>query len=249
MNSLEKPLIKIFQVFHKTFPYNEKCNWISPIGVNGFKSPGFLSDDTEFNIAELNPHYCELTTLYWIWKNTKSNYVGIYHYRRYFNFIKIDTILPLIKIEASSQGIDYLTNIEQYNNLSELLSFTDVIVPEKIPLLPSIKQQYLNCVEHDPWNVFTKTIKELYPESKNLIDFFDVNSRASMFNMFVMKRPLFDKYCYELFTIINSVYKRIGSPYNEYNNRYPGFLAERFLEIWLMLNKIYSIERPVVHLE
>ena len=44
-------------------------------------------DDTGDNISEKNPGYCELTGMYWAWKNLKGvDYIGLCHYRRYFDF-------------------------------------------------------------------------------------------------------------------------------------------------------------------
>ena len=83
--------IEIYQTFHRPFPYKKQCEWIKPVGVGGYSEPGFLTDNTGDNIANLNPYYSEFTTMYWVWKNRQlPDVVGFYHYRRYLHIDQYD---------------------------------------------------------------------------------------------------------------------------------------------------------------
>lgn len=37
---------------------------------------GYIGDNTGDNISLRNSNYCELTGLYWAWKNLKCDYIG-----------------------------------------------------------------------------------------------------------------------------------------------------------------------------
>ena len=46
-----------------------------------------IKDNVGDNISDRNPYYCEMTGVYWVWKNDKSSdYLGSCHYRRVFDF-------------------------------------------------------------------------------------------------------------------------------------------------------------------
>jgi Domain of unknown function (DUF4422) len=241
--------IKIFQSFHKDYPRNQSCAWITPIGVSGYLEEGLTSDCTGENISSLNAAYCELTTQFYAWKNTQSNFVGFFHYRRYLNFQVdnsiYDSVIPGQKwYEPTSEIIEYLTSQDQYKSLQNLLEHYDVITPNKYIMAPNIRDQYyINTTNHEPWVEFMDQMERIY---KNSSSYFTTMARAPICNMFVMKRDLFNAYCSDLFPVIDKVYKKLGQPYDQQNNRYPGFLAERFLGFWLATNKISYAEVPLI---
>ena len=77
--------IKILVVTHKDYwmPNNEIYLPIL-VGNNKVKN-NYLRDNTGDNISKKNKNYCELTALYWAWKNLDNKYIGLCHYRRYFS--------------------------------------------------------------------------------------------------------------------------------------------------------------------
>ena len=79
--------IKILIAAHKEWKVPEISEFYLPIlvGAKGKNDiEGFIRDDEKVNISDKNPYYCELTGLFWAWKNLDSDYMGLSHYRRYF---------------------------------------------------------------------------------------------------------------------------------------------------------------------
>ncbi|EMF0416486.1 DUF4422 domain-containing protein, partial [Enterococcus faecium] len=79
--------IKIMVVTHKESPMPENQELYVPtlVGPNKDKLKYkifFRDDQGEDNITERNPNFCELTALYWAWKNLDADYIGLVHYRR-----------------------------------------------------------------------------------------------------------------------------------------------------------------------
>ena len=78
--------IEIYVAAHKpiecTLP--EHCKLIQVNAKANGEWPGCLHDsDGHDNISSKNPNYCELTALYSMWKNSKADINGLFHYRRF----------------------------------------------------------------------------------------------------------------------------------------------------------------------
>ena len=71
----------VYVITHKPFRYADKLpSGYLPmmVGANSNANPdNYLADNTLENISDKNPYYCELTGLYWIWKNSASENVGL----------------------------------------------------------------------------------------------------------------------------------------------------------------------------
>lgn len=60
-------------------------------------------DNTGDNISDKNKSFCELTGMYWAWKNLpKSDYIGLCHYRRYFDFTSKFSLTDVKNIPTKS---------------------------------------------------------------------------------------------------------------------------------------------------
>ena len=232
--------IKVIVAVHK--PYwmpIEDCYLPLHVGKEGKNDIGFVGDNTGDNISSKNANYCELTGLYWAWKNLQADYIGLCHYRRYF------TNRNPLNVEKKRAAI--LTTAE----FEKILLKTDIIVPDKRNYyIETTKKQYEHAHNPADLEATERIIEERYteymPAFKKVMD----RTWGHRFNMFVMRKDYFDEYCTWLFDILVDLEKRIDiSSYDAYNARVFGFIAERLLDVWLETNKLSYVEQNVCYME
>lgn len=122
--------------------------WETPIQVGAALTDQRIvevCDNTGDHISEKNKEYCELTALYWIWKNGRSDYEGLCHYRRHF-----------------------VLDEEQREKL--LSSDIDVILTIPVFNYPDVRTAYCRDHEAADWEVMLEAIRELQPEYWNAAD-------------------------------------------------------------------------------
>ena len=163
------------------------------------------------NISVKNRQYCELTALYWIWKNTQEDIVGLVHYRRHF-------VLP----------DNWLTIMEQHG--------IDVILPVPTYVSPSITENYMQ--RHDPvdWKFLLMYLEHEYPQDYICAKQVFEGNLYSPCNMFIMRKEILDDLCAWMFPILDAVVEHGGIKEDTYLNRYPGFISERLITLYFYKN-------------
>lgn len=200
---------------------------------------GFQGDHTGDNISRKNSSFCELTILYWTWKNLKADYVGLVHYRRYF------TRREISNVEERKREI--LTGSEW----RKLLHEHSVIVGKKRRYyIETNESHYCHAHHAEGLNMTKDIIRHDYPEYLPYFQIVMHRTWAHMFNMFVMRRDLFDAYCEWLFSILFKLERRLDiSEYDVYEKRVFGFIGELLLDVWLERNHIPYYEQNISVLE
>lgn len=230
--------LKVLVATHKKYWMPEDACYLPlHVGREGKNDLGYVGDNTGDNISNKNANYCELTGLYWAWKNLNCEYIGLCHYRRYF--AKKEKVRD--KKERIMGAHDYESLLEKY----------DVILPTKRNYyIETVRSQYEHAHVKSDLDTVKQVIDELYPDYSNAFEVVMNRRRLHILNMFVMKKSLFDEYCKWLFTILFEVEKRVDiSSYSVYEARIFGFLSERLFNVWLEKQQLNCKEVPVVFLE
>lgn len=171
-----------------------------------------IKDNVGNNISQKNEKYCELTALYWIWKNTDSEYAGLSHYRR--------------KFVISQEEIEKIIN-----------SNIDVVVTIPIINLPNVVTMYKKNHLAEDWEVMVRGIQTLYPQYISALHEIEQSNFYIAYNMFIMKRKCLNEYCEWLFPLLEYCENNCGTKEDKYQNRYIGFLAERLVNVFLLYHK------------
>lgn len=213
---------KVYIMTHKSFnPPSTEVYKPLQVGHAISEDLGYLCDDVGENISAKNKSYCELTGIYWAWKHSDVDVIGICHYRRYF----------------FKEG--HIINEEEIN---EALNNYDCIVGNSsTTAFGSLWEHYSNVHFEKDMVVCRDVISEICPE---YLSSFDTCMKCNFFtigNMMITSKSIFDDYCSWLFEILFEIEERIDiSDYDAFQYRVFGYLAERLLRVWLM-NHTYRV--------
>ncbi len=182
---------------------------------------GWMRDDEGENISDKNPTFCELTGLYWAWKNLDADAIGLAHYRRHFG--------------KRGNDANVLGNVITADEVRTLLASADVLVPRKRHYyIETLESHYSHSHDGEHLRIARETIESI---DNSYLPYFDkvMKQRGGyMFNMFVMKRKLLGDYCEFLFPILEEMEKRIDvSELSKFDARLFGRVSELLFNVWL----------------
>ena len=174
-----------------------------------------LDDSLPDNIADRNYTYCELTNIYFVWKNmdklldADTQYIGLCHYRRRFNTAQLDSCLEFWRpaiVCSTPAGIG--------NN--------------------TIDRQYKLAHNADDWEEFKGYLRECYyhRENEGVTDkWLNYPALVAPYNCFVMRKDIFIDWADRLFPVLEDFYRKHKEDIDKrdnYQRRAMGFLGERF---------------------
>lgn len=215
------------------FPQDEVYLPVQAGAILASPIPSMIPDNVGVHISEKNRTYCELTVVYWAWKNLEAGYVGLNHYRRYFSRKQFDK---------------KWRRIADKETLEKSLTKAPVILPiRRNYYIETNYSQYIHAHHQQDLDLTRQIIKEKYPNYLSNFDTVMDKTYGHRFNMFVMRWDYFDCYCTWLFSILFELEKRLDiSEYSSYDQRVFGFVAERLMDVWIETERVPYTELPVV---
>ena len=205
------------------------------VGAEGKESFGYRRDDSGDHISAKNPQFCELTGLYWAWKNLDADYIGLAHYRRHFR--------------GKGKG-EPISRVLTEQEAVRLLAGRDGLLPKKRNYYIETLYSHYAHTMHVELDAAGDIIREKYPAYAAAFEQLKTRRSAHMFNMLVLRRDHLDAYCTWLFDILFELEKRVdASTYDTFHGRFFGRVSELLLDVWLSEQDLDLAEVPLIGME
>lgn len=181
---------------------------------------GYQPDDEGENISAQNSSYCELTALYWAWKNVPDVDLGLSHYRRYF---------------AGEAAGPNGSKVIGRDEADDVLNSHDIVLGRpRNYLIETVENHYRNGHHGEDLDVLRRVVGEHSPAMLPAYDRVFSGTSLSLYNMFLGRRDIVDAYASWVFPILHDVSSQIDNESRTtYQQRTFGYLGERLLNVWV----------------
>ena len=179
-----------------------------------------VRDDLGENISEKNSSFCELTVLYWIWKNDKHAIKGLSHYRRRF-----------------------VINEEK---IVDDLKRCDIITPPSWYFRESLESEYSKYHKEKDLKQLKEIVHTVSPEFDNSFSLILRRNELIPYNMCIARKEVLEEYCEWLFEVLFKLELSLQlDQYDAYQRRVFGFLSERLFTVYLEKRSLKRIVSPI----
>ncbi len=240
-----KERVKIWVATHRSAEkFGDACYQFLHVGAeqhSEVKIEGAVRDNAgEDHISHKNDIYCELSGLYYVWKNRRDvDIIGLVHYRRFFvrqakrTKTPNDIILTQAEIEAC-------------------LKEHDVILGTPGKKLYAVGGYFTNPLDVPEFAIYRNilpSLKALYPEYADSYKEEFFRPAMSFCNMMICRQDLFDRYCEFLFSVLFDAEKRWNDAGIGVAPREMGYISEYLLNCWVRHNKLKVCHKPIMLFE
>ena len=229
--------VQIVVATHKTYPMPEDPVYLPVQAGRALHGPlPYQADDEGENISAKNAGYCELTCLYWAWKNLDADGLGLCHYRRHFAGRR-----------TGSRWGRVLTG----RQARRLLEQTPIVLPKpRRYYIETNYSQYAHAHGGGDLDAVRQILDRRDPVWTEAFDRVMARTWGHRWNMLIMRRQILDRYCAWLFGVLGELEERIDpSGCDGSGRRVFGFVAERLLDVWLEAEKVPYREVPLINME
>lgn len=197
------------------------------VGERSAMPQGFTFHGDGDGIADKNEAYCELTGLYWVWKNSDAAIKGLAHYRR-------------ILARRRTKSLDDVLGADE---IKRLLADADALVPAK-QLYPwtTIEKHYINSkkgyeqIHSDDMTALREAMRQIHPSFSAALDETLEGRGCHLLNIMTMRADLFDEYCSWLFPLLQRFVELRSSRTDR--RRFAGNVSEFLLDPWMATRKV-----------
>lgn len=223
-----EPFVRIYMAkSHVDRPLKQSCpvpDYVFPIQVGtdccDLRVANLL-DNTGEHISGKNGNYCELTALYWMWKNKlpvegtedgeTGQYYGLCQYRRGFDLME-DDLLRLIDNEV------------------------DAVLPYPLPYEPNIHAHHERYIKDADWKTLLQALEELQPEYAQAFPEILEQQYLYNYNVILAKKSVLRDYCAWLFPVLERTEELSVPKGCERSDRYIGYMGETLETLYFVKN-------------
>lgn len=207
-----------------------------------------IGDDTGDNISHLNPYFCELTAMYWAWKNYDKignpDYVGFMHYRRHLSFDVSRHYVENIYGLVSEQYLDE-NYIKKFcldkDSITQVCAKSDIITVQKFDVRQlNVDNMYNHYKKSSPYlhiedyDTMLNVLGAKYPDYVRDAKDYNKQNYGYFTNIFIMKKDIFFQFCEWYFDVLLSTFTNIkNNSYSIQEMRQIGYCSEWLFGIYL----------------